>query len=330
MIHVPRARGWPRLRVFTQVTRQSRWGPGRVTAAKFDRQKAIDFFADPKNYAGDRKITKKETPTFTAYKHPEVVDELMKLFRRKCAYCESTFKEVANQDVEHFRPKAAIETGELDTETKKRKELMPGYYWLVADWHNLLLSCQHCNRSQRHETPGHEKKVKMGKGTQFPLTDENRRVRDPRTPIRREEPYRLLVQPCADNDAERQFSWTEDGLVRPESKRGEVSIDIYALQRKDLVERREEEARELKLQVATVRDAAQDLLEAIEERKTSRIARKERQLTREMDRLLARLGPASRYLALKRELIRDKMAAGSFDDLRELKVGLPDLLNLTP
>src|SRR5262245_40916138 len=60
------------------------------------------------------------------------------LFKKKCAYCESSLL-TAPGDLENFRPKATVS----DEEGKSVSE---GYWWLAYDWNNLLLSCGTCNR----------------------------------------------------------------------------------------------------------------------------------------------------------------------------------------
>lgn len=80
---------------------------------------------------------------FAAYKDEAVKAALLALFHGKCAYCESYYRAQAPVDVEHFRPKGAVE-GAPDH---------PGYWWLGMAWANLLPSCIDCNRRRRQETP---------------------------------------------------------------------------------------------------------------------------------------------------------------------------------
>lgn len=60
------------------------------------------------------------------YQHKEIKAELLKLFRGRCAYCESKYDHVDFGDIEHFRPKVK-------------------YPLLAIKWTNLLLSCPRCN-----------------------------------------------------------------------------------------------------------------------------------------------------------------------------------------
>jgi uncharacterized protein (TIGR02646 family) len=197
-------------------------------------EKAFAHFTDPKNYADEQKLTKSKF-NFTLYKDPDLAKALEAVLGKKCAYCESCFAHVTPKDIEHFRPKSEI--------TTKDGTLQPGYYWLAGDWDNLLVSCADCNRSRKHEVPGQPKKVKLGKDTQFPLSNESQRVRS-QSSLAAEDAVRLLLNPCTD-DPEVHLMFNEEGLILPRpdaqgvpSRMGEVSIFVYALQRKALVEER--------------------------------------------------------------------------------------------
>ena len=77
------------------------------------------------------------------YGHPTVRVELKKIYRDKCGYCETRIRPGATPQVEHYRPKKALESSAHF-----------GYYWLGYEWSNLLLCCPCCNRA---------------KGTSFPI-----------------------------------------------------------------------------------------------------------------------------------------------------------------
>src|SRR5688500_1280853 len=96
-----------------------------------ERARAIAFYADEAN--------RDESFDFRAYGHDDVKLELERMFHQKCAYCESDYGATEPVDVEHYRPKGAFlrPDGSLSN---------PGYYWLAAEWTNLLPSCIDCNR----------------------------------------------------------------------------------------------------------------------------------------------------------------------------------------
>jgi hypothetical protein len=182
--------------------------------------------------------------SFTAYSDKDVKEALVGMFRGKCGYCEIGYGGSA-RDIEHYRPKGRIdyyEGGQL-------KSHVEGYYWLAAQWDNLILSCRHCNTGEYHVHLMQDNATsdlrKSGKGNFFPLADEKKRAKCDKD-IPDEEP--LLLDPCNDKPSEHLFFRT-DGIVianyvdgKP-SVRGKTSIRIYGLRRLPLVEMRAERAR---------------------------------------------------------------------------------------
>ncbi len=77
----------------------------------------------------------------------QYADVLFKVFRNKCAFCESKMKHVSPAHIEHYRP--------------KEKDQFPE---LMFVWENWLLSCPTCNAN---------------KGTKFPLCDNEPCFLDP-------------------------------------------------------------------------------------------------------------------------------------------------------
>jgi len=194
-----------------------------------ERDKAIKFFKVKKNAQKSFK--------FKAYGDASIRDALNELFHFKCAYCESKYGATQPVDVEHFRPKSAFI---FDGTSKK-----PAYYWLAADWDNLLPSCIDCNRKRKQQIPGQPPQL-LGKKDEFPIDNERRRAKHPGKEVNEK---RLLLNPCLDQPEQHlEFVLSEPGgevLVRSkttrrrvESPMGRESIRVYALQRKGLVEAR--------------------------------------------------------------------------------------------
>ncbi|MDB6025171.1 MAG: hypothetical protein JWM68_1394 [Verrucomicrobiales bacterium] len=194
--------------------------------------------------------TKETRPEFKAYKAGSVQLALEKLFAGKCAYCESQYTRTQPVDIEHWRPKAEVEV-------PGKKQNVPGYEWLAADWTNLLPSCIDCNRQRgqtvlRWSVPDKkliEYEKKQGKGNQFPLIDETKRAKIPEDDLSSEDP--LLVNPCTDEPAD-FFHFRDDAVIVPKTQspttakekksydRALMSIEVYALNRKGLVDERKE------------------------------------------------------------------------------------------
>lgn len=185
---------------------------------------------------------------FNAYKLPAVRQALNAAFGFKCAYCESNFGATQPVAVEHFRPKGKVKTPQGD---------IPGYYWLAADWDNLLPSCTDCNSARRQLIGGVE--VTAGKGNWFPIASEQRRARAPDEEAAEE---RLLLHPYLDFP-DRHLEFIDEGVVRSRlspsgraSPKGHASIDVYALQRPGLVKAREAMQIRVRAQIAVVRREA--------------------------------------------------------------------------
>jgi len=313
MIHIKRPQGPPGIPMYTRKSRTLESTGAKMTPHAWETEEAIRFCSNPLNYKDGKKLTT-ESFDFKVYRNKPLRKRLEDLFRGKCAYCDSTFAHVASGDIEHFRPKAEIDTGS--------EKLYPGYYWLATNWHNLLLSCQYCNRTNYHETPdlpGEE--VRMGKWDQFPVSNSNGRVRSHLQDIADEEPHRLLLNPCTD-EPEEHLLFTQDGLVRARplpaggtSEKAEYSIAVYALRRKELVEEREKCANRLILVLEALGDAGYNYHSAGDEegRKRNMSA-----LRRNFGGLRSYLEPKAPYLALVRQIIRDYDQTGKFDQVKLL------------
>jgi uncharacterized protein (TIGR02646 family) len=198
--------------------------PSLATAGVEERERAIAHYREAAD--GDKAFT------FTAYKAVDVVTALTQLFGGKCAYCESLYAPVTPADIEHFRPKGdiIIEGGDGRLTRYGR-----GYYWLAADWDNLLASCPDCNRRRKHEFPDEDPGQTAGKGNWFPLINEGRRAYSPGEERTLEAGQRLLLHPCRDRP-ERHLDFLASGVVRARSRsrKGELTIKVLGLHRAEL------------------------------------------------------------------------------------------------
>jgi uncharacterized protein (TIGR02646 family) len=203
-------------------------------------KRAIEFYASPAN--------QNKSFDFKAYSDPDVKLALNTLFKFKCAYCESYYGATQPVDIEHFRPKGAV--------LVNGKPVGRGYYWLAADWENLLPSCIDCNRPRTQEIFGGDAQV-QGKATEFPIADEKKRAAGPG---QEKLEKRLLLNPCLDDPKKHlvfEVQPNNEVIVRPavksggkESQIGKESIRVYALQRQGLVAARRDRILLIKAQVA--------------------------------------------------------------------------------
>ena len=213
-----------------------------------------DGLADKENtkalahYADQEK--RKKSFKFGVYKHSDVKDALNKLFHFKCAYCGSKFGPTAPVDIEHFRPKSAVERADGTL-------LKPGYYWLAADWDNLLPSCIDCNRARYHAHAGEDDPELSGKANLFPIENDQRSDLDPGAEVGEK---RLLIHPCRDTVAKFLKYYTdapgviaEAALTSNSSRRKtKHSIDVYGLNRFLLAGARGDQFTRVKCQVQYV------------------------------------------------------------------------------
>ncbi|GAA6163982.1 hypothetical protein NBRC116590_16860 [Pelagimonas sp. KU-00592-HH] len=306
------------------VYNRNRTRAPKVPPYEKERDEACNFFSDPAHFADNKKITDKKSPSFTVYKNKGLRTELIKVFGTKCAYCESDFGAVTPSDVEHFRPKNEITSGEF--------ELKPGYYWLAGDWTNLLLSCVDCNRAREHKVANQPQTLVLGKTSQFPLADENVRVRHHESQIDLEAPSQLLIDPCED-DPEEHLEFFPDGTVRARvrngvaSPRGEASIYVYALLRHELVIKRKAALDRLDIAVTHLEKqvAFRAQLSAVVDDPVF-LAQQDELVEDALAGVASMFSPQEEYLAAKRDWVRSSEAAGKFDTLREVQIEPMDLI----
>lgn len=196
-------------------------------------------------------------PDFKAYSDPVVKTALHALFGGHCAYCESRYEHVSPMDVEHYRPKGGV----IDEKGKLTK---PGYYWLAADWDNLLPSCIGCNRARSQDQAAEDGTVTTGtsgKANQFPLVPGTARA----TAADQEAAERpLLLDPCRD-DPLLHLLFRSDGWVDPRVgpdeaavPRGLATIGVCGLDRAALVESRRRAATRLREAMDSILSADHD------------------------------------------------------------------------
>lgn len=205
-------------------------------------------------------LTSGEIYNSSYYPHDEVVN-LLRAYsihktqfelgdRAKCNYCESQAEHVVKLQVEHYRPKAKVEVGENDhVETS-------GYYWLGLEWTNLLLSCPKCNG-------------KDAKGNKFPIRGVRAQPHSPITfvngvltlirtncyanspQLQGEAP--ILLNPEIDNP-EQYLTFDEMSNISGfgnDRERGEISKDVYRLNRDELLISRQKVWNEIRNDINT-------------------------------------------------------------------------------
>ena len=325
MIHVTRSNDIPDLTCYRKKKQKGlkrfkyRYKGEVLTDAEYEKKVACDHFADAAEKTGEFE--------FWIYKRKAIRDRLLRVFRNRCAYCEYPVGVRHDWDVEHFRPKGAVN----DSDTGELKP--PGYYWLAADWHNLMPSCQYCNQSRQHEIAGKVGKYTLGKKNQFPLKDEARRLCQPGQKVDEEEDYRLLLNPCVDHPEEYlRFITSSDsgemGEVRPvmhgdePDEKGETSILVYALNSKVLVDARAKHSADLIELLTRLSDLAGDYHGAVKRKETESAAAFYRELGKAMADLKGRLTPGADFLGMTRQLVLDHKDRGTIGLLKQRGIDL--------
>ena len=156
---------------------------------------------------------------------PDAVKAALELiYNEKCSYCESTVKQVAALQVEHYRAKNGISDDPGHN----------GYYWLALEWSNLILGCPACNGQG-------------AKGNLFPVAgirvfNQNpfdaagkflRNILLPNfAPLLGEQPF--LLHPELDNPKE-HLKISAFAILEGMTERGTQTIDICKLNRDPLI-----------------------------------------------------------------------------------------------
>ncbi len=178
------------------------------------------YAANPMDYlSGTRKFIFEPT----IYGHNSVKDTLRTVQHGKCCFCEGRFEAFAAADVEHYRPKGAVQ------QDKNSSRLIPGYYWLAYSWDNLYWCCQVCNRNN--------------KKNYFPLANPRRRARSHTDDIANERP--LILNPGGQEDPCCHIKF-RDEIAVGSTKAGRKTIEIVGLNRVTLVEERLTRLKELR------------------------------------------------------------------------------------
>jgi len=156
------------------------------------------------------------------YGHKVVREALDKIYKSKCAFCETDTSAGATLQVEHYRPKAKV-TG---------AQTHPGYYWLGYQWSNLLLACSSCNNRKRNHFPVNSARIdkpplKASKALNTKKSQSNGAALLSEVP--------QLVNPEIDPTPMQHFRFQADGTIEHKTSMGETTIKTCNLNRGRLV-----------------------------------------------------------------------------------------------
>jgi len=235
------------VRRFRDATKTlGQWDGHRPASERIRRMIPIDRLSAPKAFLVAAKVGEDAAAAFfaTAIKRRQqmsfefndaamltrtVLARLGKQFNGKCAYCEST----GADQVDRFRPRAGV--------AESSGSYLGDHYWRQAfSWENLYLTCPSCNRH---------------KGNRFPVQGKRAGAGADRAALLEE--HALLVDPCEDAPGE-HLVFSADGRVAGKTDKGRISIEVFSLNRPDLVRQRKGEARTFALALSKA-PAASDL-----------------------------------------------------------------------
>lgn len=163
-------------------------------------------------------------------KHQEVRDAVVLDTHGKCSYCETR---QSNPSVEHYRPHGSG-FSYTSAATGQTYPGHTGYRWLCYEWRNLYASCTACNGKKLSRFPIRGTRVST-------CLDAGGNIQashfDPRqSPLVDENP--LLINPEL-TDPEPHFQYDTMGNMQGMTDEGRISIELYDLQRPDLLVRRQ-------------------------------------------------------------------------------------------
>ncbi|WKA51711.1 hypothetical protein QWY22_03650 [Planococcus liqunii] len=229
----------------------------------------------------------KKNFNFDAYRCDSLKKVFSESFNGKCAYCESLIVHIKSMEIEHYRPKKAIKIGD--------ELIYPGYYWLAADFSNLLPSCPACNQLRRYELEDGTC-VTKGKGNYFPLKCESERAKFPGEEIN-EQP--LLLHPYYDKPHE-HLTFLASGLIKLITDQGSASVDTYVLGRPELTRVRKELIIYIKSDIVSAFEAIIGIKEASN---ITQLHRHKKSYYRHYNNLRRRMRSSSPYAAAARNII---------------------------
>lgn len=168
----------------------------------------------------------------------------MKLQHNKCVFCERQLEGgdagKIEHDLEHFRPKSAVEAWppphmhSLIYRHAAGSSFQPGYYWLAYDLHNYAVACKVCNTSYKH--------------MHFPIA--GARVQPPgptaaapaAAALQAEQPLLCYPLGAGDEDPEQLITFRATTAVPVHAagflrRRAEVMIDFFGLNVRDHLHR---------------------------------------------------------------------------------------------
>jgi uncharacterized protein (TIGR02646 family) len=211
-------------------------GPASLAAGIAKTRLNCDLYdANPRQYRDGRA---KFSFSSSIYGSTSIKNALKVAQHRKCCYCEAVFEANYAGDVDHYRPKGRIGSGD--------KAIKPGYYWLAYSWQNLYYACADCNQYRKRAA--------------FPLADESKRAVDHHNNLDDEDP--LILDPGGVRDPREHIQFNQDVPIGSTAA-GQITVNQLKLDREALCTSRRKHFRLLKALLDIVRFVEPDSLKNI-------------------------------------------------------------------
>ena len=149
------------------------------------------------------------------YKHPLVVEQILKNQNQKCAYCELTLSDKSLVKVTHYRPLSNA------VHSKDGRSFIEYYAWFAYEWQNLMVLCSDCHMAISELFPLDGLPIKPGALWQEAEL--------------REKP--LIINPYKDTPS-KHLIFSHQGEVFARSNKGATTIEVLQLNRSKLVNAR--------------------------------------------------------------------------------------------
>jgi energy-coupling factor transporter ATP-binding protein EcfA2 len=194
---------------------------------------AKEFFTTP-----EARRMQKRFDFSLQFAQPALRERLREIFRDKCGYCEKpvSFERSGTAYLDRFRPTwgAIGSNGEVSADA---------YWWLAFEWDNMYACCAQCNRA---------------KGSRFPIQGARARPGVKGAALYKEKA--LLLDPCTD-DPETHLLYDETtGHVSGKTLKGRTTVEVFALNRAELLKLRMAEAGSFAKTLADVSQAVPSTL----------------------------------------------------------------------
>lgn len=211
-----------------QIDRQKVKKPEFFYSKEYERlqQEIRDFYGMHKNSRAQRTFS-------VGYVPSEVIESLANLFDEKCAFCESKLrrgKPGFESYLHRFRPDSYAQGFD------SKEVAQDHYWWLTYEWENLYMCCHSCSRFKSNMFPVDGKRAPLQTIHRYISTKEKA----------------LLIDPCTDDPSD-FFEFRIDSFeiypktafypdflqqfpnIEPIKERAKATIQVFGLNREDLV-----------------------------------------------------------------------------------------------